>query len=264
MKSITLLKLGGSLITDKRQERSFQREVMQAIALEIKEARITSGPVILGHGSGSFGHFEARRYGTMEGVTTAEQWYGFCRVAHAAAELNHYVMTTLLEAGIPAMRFQPSALMLAESGMIQTLHVEALLAALRADLLPVVFGDVAFDAERGGTIASTETVFTHLVSNLPVKRVLLAGDVDGVLDENGSVIAHIHPRNYPHYAPALKGSAGTDVTGGMLTKVSDMLTLAELHADLEIRIFNGRTPGSVLKALGSQAVGTRITGVADE
>lgn len=263
MKTITLLKLGGSLITDKRQERTYLQDVMQTIAHEIAQIRSEVGPLILGHGSGSFGHFEARRYGTIEGVATAEQWQGFCQVAHAASELNHHVMTTLLAAGIPAMRLQPSSLMLAENSVIRTMHTETLLAALQAGLLPVVFGDVSFDSARGGTIASTETVFTHLAANLPVKRVLLAGDVDGVLDEDESVIAHIHGGNYQQYASVLKGSGGTDVTGGMLTKVSDMLALAKDHPGLEIRIFSGRVPGNIHKALSGQPIGTKITGAAD-
>lgn len=39
-------------------------------------------------------------------------------------------------------------------------------AALKVGLVPVVHGDVAFDEELGGTIASTETIFSFLAHEM--------------------------------------------------------------------------------------------------
>ena len=126
--------------------------------------------------------------------------------------------------------------------------------ALDANLIPLVYGDVAFDTVRGGTIISTETVFTYLAQNLPVTQILLLGEVDGVYDLEQKVIPHITPSNYPAIKPALKGSGGVDVTGGMLTKVEDMLSLVEEKPYLSIRIFNGQTPGLLQQALMDQPI----------
>lgn len=42
----------------------------------------------------------------------------------------------------------------------------ALQAALSAGVVPVVHGDVAFDQELGGTVASTEEIFAFLARDM--------------------------------------------------------------------------------------------------
>ena len=64
---LTLVKLGGSLITDKRVEKSFRRDVVKRLADEIAAARAVDPELklLIGHGSGSFGHFAAKRANTL-------------------------------------------------------------------------------------------------------------------------------------------------------------------------------------------------------
>lgn len=258
---ITLIKLGGSLITDKNVRASFRADEMRRIAQEIAMARADNPELklIIGHGSGSFGHFEAKQHNTIAGVHTPEQWRGFASVATIAAELNYLVANVLHETGVPVFRVQPSASALARDGLITHMALSPIESALRCSIVPLVYGDVAFDEVRGGTIISTETIFTYLVGHLPVNRILLLGEVDGVYNEHQQVIPEITAQNFDIIKPTLGGSAGVDVTGGMLTKVEDMLSLAETKPELSILIFNGKTPGLLQSALVNQTVfGTRI------
>ncbi|MBC8097918.1 MAG: isopentenyl phosphate kinase family protein [Armatimonadetes bacterium] len=253
--SITLVKLGGSLITDKRQESSYRADAAARIATEIAVV-ISALPeiqLIIGHGSGSFGHFAAQRHGTMQGVHTLDQWRGFVEVASAAADLNHLVAQTLREAGLAVWRLQPSASLMCNDGVITQMALAPLQTALMHGLVPLVYGDVALDQVRGGTIASTETIFTYLVQQLPVYDVLLLGEVPGVYDEAGEVIPVITPANFDAMRAFLGGSAGTDVTGGMLTKVSDMLALVEQFPTLRVRILDGTQPDLLRQTLLGQA-----------
>jgi isopentenyl phosphate kinase len=106
-KEIIFLKLGGSLITDKDKPYTPRLDKLTDLAREIKTV-LDSTPdllLILGHGSGSFGHTVAKKYGTRDGVKTAEQWQGFAEVRFQAAELNRYVIESLIKAGIPAIPF---------------------------------------------------------------------------------------------------------------------------------------------------------------
>lgn len=258
---ITLVKLGGSLITDKQVRASFRQAQMARIAQELAAARRQQPALALlvGHGSGSFGHFEAQKYGTMQGVHTPEQWHGFASVATIAAELNYHVARAMQQAGLPVFRVQPSASARATDGVITSLALEPLTLALQQGLVPLVYGDVAFDTVRGGTIISTETVFTFLAQHLPVQQIVLLGEVDGVYDDRGRVIPAITPANFAAIQPLLGGSAGVDVTGGMLTKVEDMLALVQARPALTIRIVNGAVP-DVLRATltGEQTPGTLI------
>jgi len=51
---------------------------------------------------------------------------------------------------------------------------------------------------------------------------------------------------------------GTDVTGGMRSKVRGMLDLAVEIPGLEVLIFGGGPPGNVSAALLGERIGTRI------
>ena len=260
---LTFVKLGGSLLTDKRVEQTFRADIAARVALEIASA-ITDAPqpLIIGHGSGSFGHFPAHVHGTMQGVSTHDQWRGFAEVALAAADLNGLMAHALWEAGVPIWRIQPSASLIASDGVPKAMSVQAIETALAYGLVPLVYGDVALDTVRGGTIVSTESLFTYLAQVLPVTRIVLVGEVDGVLDETGTVIPRITPGTVGAAKSVLKGSSGTDVTGGMLTKVTDMVALVEQKPSLRIKIVNGTTAGVLQTVLADSArddVGTTIS-----
>lgn len=258
---LAFIKLGGSLITNKQEENSFRAPVAERIAREIRLGldAIPDMQILVGHGSGSFGHVAARCHGTMQGVHTRDQWRGYAEVGNVAAELNYLMAKILQSAGVPVLRIQPSASALSHDGVITSLALEPILAALEHGLVPLVYGDVSLDDIRGGTIISTEAVFFYLAQHLHVDQVLLLGDMDGVLDLDKRVIDRITPANLVDVESALGGSSGTDVTGGMETKVRDMVVLVQRHPHLRIRIMSGLAPGLLADTLrGVAAPGTLI------
>lgn len=217
--------------------------------------------LLIGHGSGSFGHWAARPYGTRQGVHTPDQWRGYAEVAAAAARLNHIVTDAFLEVGVPVFSVQPSASARCHDGTLQALESHPVHAALAQGLVPLVYGDVAFDDVRGGTIISTEDIFLYLTGELEPARILLLGTVPGVLGPGGSVISHITPAGFPALESALAGSAGVDVTGGMADKVARMLELVQRHPATTAHILTGTEPGLLTRALLDDTLpaGTRIT-----
>lgn len=258
------LKLGGSLITDKQRHRTVLPGVLGRLAREIATA-LRENPrlsLILGHGSGSFGHVPAKKHGTRLGVWTPEQWLGFVEVWREAAALNHLVMDAMHESGLPVVAFPPSASLVGEDGKLASWDLSPLKAALKAGLVPVVYGDVVFDTIRGGTIFSTEDLFNHLGRQLKPSRLLLAGIEAGVWADYPKctrLIERITPQNLEEVLPALRGSAATDVTGGMYSKVIEMLGLVQAVPGLEAFIFSGSWDGNVQKALMGERVGTHIS-----
>lgn len=260
MNPLTFLKLGGSLLTEKTGVEETRPHVITRIAQEIAQARQIQPDLalLLGHGSGSFGHVAAAKYRTRHGVHTPEQWAGFAEVSAAAARLNKIVTATLLQAGLPAISFQPSASALCADGLLESLAVQPIQQALDHHLIPLVYGDVAFDRVRGGTIISTEEIFAYLVAELHPTWLLLAGETDGVYDLQGQTIPFITPHNFAQVKSALGGSRGTDVTGGMASKVQAMLEQVQTHPTLSVFIFSGLTPGNLTQVLldPSQVRGT--------
>ncbi len=257
--------MGGSLITDKNTPHTHRPEALARLAAEIYEAwqQNRELKILLGHGSGSFGHVPGRKYGTRLGVHSVDEWTGFVEVWREARALNQLVMDALLDAGLPAVAFPPSASVISRAGQVEEWNLNPMLAALENGLLPVIQGDVIFDRERGGTILSTEDLFFYLANRLKPGRILLAGVEEGVWRDYPAcreLIPLIDPKTYPKISEALKGSAAVDVTGGMRTKVERMLTLAVSIPGLEIAVFSGEQPGLVKEAILGAAPGTRIIG----
>ncbi len=258
MSELVLLKLGGSLITDKTQPNTPRLKVIKRLAAEIKSAlddRRDDLRLVIGHGSGSFGHAVASKYKTTQGVIGPESWYGLAQVSAVAARLNRIVVDILLEAGIPAIAFQPSASARMRQGQLMYFETHALKTVLEHGLVPVVYGDVSVDAVQGVNIVSTEKLFDSLARELNPERILLAGDVDGVyttdpkLNSAAELIEDIDSTNWIEIEASLGGSLAVDVTGGMYTKVKDMYHLTLAMPPMQAMIFSGAEPGNVESVL---------------
>jgi isopentenyl phosphate kinase len=258
-KDVIFLKLGGSLITDKSRARTARPEVIRRLADEIAQARAGASGLrlVLGHGSGSFGHMEADKYGTAGGVRTADDWRGFAAVWNAADQLNRLVTDALAASGVPAVRIAPSSCAILEEGRLAEMPVAPVAAALDAGLVPVVYGDAVFDRTRGGGIASTEMVFAHLARSLHPRRILLAGIESGVFEDYPArmvLLPRIRSAGWEKIRPRLEGSAHTDVTGGMLSKVEEMMALVAREENLEAVVFSGEVGGNVRRALLGETI----------
>lgn len=263
MTSLVFLKLGGSLITDKTRPYQPQLHRLSSLAGEIagflKEQ--PSVQLLLGHGSGSFGHTAASEYGTLDGVQDAHGWHGFAEVHHQAALLNGHVMETLHAADLPAVSFPPVASVLARDRKISYWDPVHLERALNRGLLPVIYGDTIFDEARGGTILSTEDLFAHLARELHPGHILLAGLEPGVWADfpaRTRLLEGIRSAQYASLREGLGAAQGLDVTGGMLAKVDQMMDLVKSIQGLKVTIFSAVETGSLIKALRGESIGTRL------
>lgn len=264
MSELVFLKLGGSLITDKHTEAMLRPDVVRRIVQEIASARQANPGLrlVLGHGSGSFGHIPAKNHGTRQGVHTPEQWLGFVEVWRYASVLNQAIMGALQAvADQPAIAFAPVSSVQATGGRVQSWNLQPIRAALAAGIIPVVYGDVIFDTELGGTILSTEDLFVHLAAELLPARILLAGNDAGVYDPypDGTVVERITPASYASMNALPGASAATDVTGGMASKVESMLAIVQALPTCKISIFSGAEAGNIQAALLGEQLGTLVT-----
>lgn len=261
---IIFLKLGGSLITDKDKPLTPRIDVIEGFAAEIAEAIQRKGDfhLVIGHGSGSFGHATADQFQTHLGGQGEAYWRGFAEVWRAARELNQIMIDLLYKAGLPVVAFPPSAGLISEDKHLASWDTNPIKIALSHGLIPVVHGDVIFDLEIGGTIFSTEQVFLYLAKVLHPSKILLASLDKGVYKKtkkSKKIIPLITPKNYASLLSTLSGSQSIDVTGGMQSKVSLMLSLVEELPELQVQIFSGSKPGNIKKALCGEQLGTMIT-----
>ncbi len=264
----TFIKLGGSVITAKTGREEADLPVITRLAEELALVRATAPQMtlVLGHGSGSFGHSYAATYGIHRGLAPDADWIGFAQTAGAALRLNRIVVDALLAAGLPALSLQPSASLWARSGAIVSWDTANLARALGHGLLPVIHGDVAFDEHQGSAIISTEALLAHLAlsGELRPARIILVGEeavysADPRRDPSATPIPLITSANLAAVLDGAAGSHAVDVTGGMRSKLELMWRLVQAIPGLEVRLI-GPGPGKLAAVLlGEEGViGTTI------
>jgi isopentenyl phosphate kinase len=171
------------------------------------------------------------------------------------------VVQALHEAGLPALTFSPATSVWSEDGQVVKWDLSQLEYALQAGLLPVVHGDVIFDRAKGGTILSTEDLFEHLARELRPQRVLLAGLEEAVWADfpaRRHRVEALTRESFHDIKTGVGESSGADVTGGMQSKVLQMLALVDQVPGLQARIFSGEGKGNLEKALKGENIGTLI------
>lgn len=262
MKSLILIKLGGSLITDKSKPFTENSVIIRQLTREIHQAKSLSGNLlIVGHGGGSYPHVPAAKYRTAEGIVNMKSYKGIAVVQDAAARLNRIIIKELISTGENAVALSPSSFMTAQNGEIKKAFLTPLLKLLELEMLPVVYGDVVLDLKQGCCILSTEKILNYLAKNLArsykIERVIYCGKTDGVYGEKGKVIQLINRDRFNKLKKEIGKSEGIDVTGGMIHKVKEALKLAE--KGIQSVIISGSKPGILKKAiLGKKVSGTRV------
>jgi isopentenyl phosphate kinase len=263
----TFVKLGGSIITDKAGHEAADRPVIARLAAELAAA-LGARPdlrLILGHGSGSFGHHYAAQYGVHRGLAPGSDYTGFALTAAAALRLNRIVVDALLEAGVPALSLQPSAALQAAGGRIAAWETTPIAEALDRGLVPVVHGDVAFDRLQGSAIISTEALLAHLALATPLRpaRIVLVGEAavytaDPRANPAAERVPLITAANLDAVLHGAGGSHAVDVTGGMRSKLELMWRLIEAIPGLEVRLI-GPDPGNLAAVLRGEPLDAGTT-----
>ena len=181
---------------------------------------------------------------------------------YQASSLNRFVMKALHKEDVRAIAIPPSSHVIASDGKVSVWETTPVRMALAAELIPVIFGDVVFDEIRGGTILSTEDLFMHLAHALNPERILLAGIEPAVwmdFPERTQKIEKITPQTFEQVSEGVGKSTSADVTGGMESKVKQMLELVQNNPGLNVQIFSGAEPGNLVRALTGETLGTVIS-----
>jgi isopentenyl phosphate kinase len=230
----TVLKLGGSVVTDKSTPETVDEDRLDAAVAAIANAaaegraaaggaRAGGGPsLVVVHGGGSFGHHNAEKHGVSDTVGTRDADAVF-EIHDAMRRLNDAVVTRLQDAGVPALPVHPLSAAARDADDGLSLPLESTATMLSEGFVPVLHGDVVVHADAGATIVSGDELVTTLARGLDADRVGLCSTVPGVLDADDEVIPEITA--FDDVAAVLGGSETTDVTGGMAAKVRALLEL---------------------------------------
>ena len=257
---VALIKLGGSLITDKGGRRSIRRQVLARLAQELATANARGRRrFLLGHGSGSFGHVTAAEHGVQDGRGGVD---GVSATQAVARELHEAVLDALRGAGLAVWSVAPSSSIVTTSGKPTAVAVESAERALQAGLVATTYGDVVMDRDQGHAICSTETALLSFARRLRSRGAELNdaywfGNTDGIYDDTGHTIAKMTAKQARSAATRVGGSGDTDVTGGMRHRLDTAIAFARLG--VRSWVVDGSVAGTLPAVLaGKHRGGTRI------
>jgi isopentenyl phosphate kinase len=257
----TILKIGGSVITDKSMELRARTQEMNRLAEEIVKARVKA--LIIVHGGGSFGHPLAERYAIKNGLKEDSQKTGFSETHHVMTVLNGLFMDSLVWHDVPAVSITPSSCIITENGRIKHFEDAVLKDLLKMGFIPVLYGDAVVDTKMGFTILSGDQLVSVLAMRLNAERIVFGVDVDGLYDadpkaeKTARLFTHLNREELEGLLDKLCKPAVHDVTGGMLGKVMELLPAVE-HG-VSIAMVNASKPGIVCDVLeGKPVEGTLI------
>ncbi len=254
-----IIKLGGSIISDKTRPSTPQLEVISKLVHEI--SGITSHPIVVVHGGGSYGHFPAKKYQLHRGGRSKKKKRGVTETASEMSKLNQLILDAFHAASRPAVPIRTLAIMVALNGRIAHMDLEALRTFLHQNFIPILSGDVVADSVTGFTIISGDQIAMYLARQLHSTKVIFATDVDGLYtaDPKTSSKAKRIPLVTPKtldtvLTEAAMGTAtdAADVTLGMRGKLEEIFK--GLPPNCEAIICDLRKPGTLARIIEGKSV----------
>ncbi|HUT26823.1 MAG TPA: isopentenyl phosphate kinase [Methanomassiliicoccales archaeon] len=254
-----LVKLGGSVITDKGRYRTFDREIASRLTLEIASS---DEKVMIVHGAGSFGHMLAKEHRLHLGIDGPSQIMGAAKVMADVRELNLEISRCMLDSGLPVVSLPPASCARMNQGKLEMLDVDLFQRYLDLNMVPLTFGDVVWDQKRGLSICSGDQLMMSLAEKFSPDKVLFVTDVDGVftgdpnMDDDAELIENV---NKAVLDALPRTERNVDVTGSIYSKIQFMIDMA--GRTKECLVLNGKVPGRLEAAMkGRSVIASRVVG----
>lgn len=264
MRDLIVIKLGGSVITDKSKSHGvFRKKVVERLAREIFQAKKQKDfDLILVHGAGSFGHPIAKKYNLHTGYLGSKSSEGFVLTKKAMFDLLLLIWESLSKAGLNSCVVEPSAVIVAEGGRIKTFNTEFIENLLGKKIIPVLFGDAVVDKKMGFSIISGDLMVSYLAKKFKSDKVIFVSDVDGVFDKNPKVYSHakligeVNEKNYKKIIKNMEIYNKNDISEEMKGK---LLAIRKNLVGTKVEVINGLKPNFLLNSLkNGLRVGTVI------
>lgn len=259
MDRVTILKLGGSAITDKARECTPDIPAIQHMADQLSDY---DRPLVLIHGGGSYAHPFVTRSGIGGGLRDRSQLSSISETEFYLGQLTRIICASLLWRNKLPVPLHPMSFATLDKGRVKKIMLDPIRKSLGAGLIPLLHGDLVFDESRGIGVLSGDRIASLIGSRLGASRVLFGCDVDGVYSanpkgfRNATLIPEVTSENFRVALHASRSPSG-DATGGMGEKVRQALRLAKNGC--ECYVFNLRGKNSLRKILdGDGVVGTRF------
>ncbi len=256
-----IVKIGGSVFSDKKgKEGNVRMETIREIAKEMREFYPNKSFIVV-HGGGSFGHPLARRYRIREGLKEeiSRKMIGASLTHQAMLSANDIIVRTFLDEGLPAFSVSTSSIFTSRKGRVSSGYLKTLEKLLKLKFIPILFGDVVIDEEKGVDVLSGDQVITYLTKKLKPEKVVFMMDVDGIYRGEpgaGELLSRISRHEALELIKELRCQEEGDVTGGICNKLMEAV---EISRQCDVWFVNGLVGGRLRGALRGNGVGTYMS-----
>lgn len=237
-----LVKIGGSVLTDKQRPLSFQGAHARCVAADI---RLSDTVPVIVHGTGSWAKAIGRHYRKDGGVFRDAT--GFQMTSLRIRRLQEELAAALRDEGVMCCPLQANAIFHRAGGTLDLYDTGPIERLLDAGVSPLLCGDVLVEGPGVFRVVSSDAVTVAVAQRMPVSDCVFATDVDGVLDPAGKLMREVSTPDL-----AANENDRKDVTGGMSAKITAALAIAATGA--RTTIVNGRIRSRVRDALARRPV----------
>lgn len=253
---IIIVKIGGSVLTDKNQPFSVRKNIIGQIIDQIIESR---KKIVLVHGGGSHGHPLAKKFKINSGVNAnvPDQILGLAETHKAMELLNSKISEEFLKRKIPVITIHTSSIFLKNKNEIEILSVKGLELLLNLNITPILYGDIILDQNGSFSIISGDKIILEIckkLQNYKISKVIFCIEEDGLMIQgknNPKLIKDISSSDL-NKLNLSKFDEKIDVTGGIAGKLVEIESICKLG--IPVQIINGLKRGFMLKALKNEDV----------
>ncbi len=251
-----LLKLGGSVLTDKQAEGRFRRAAAKRLLGEIARSDL---PVVLLHGAGSFGHPQAKKHAIGRKPVDNAAKAGISEILASVGRLHADILQLAVDAGLRPISVPLHLQCHSDGDQLMDLPSQRIAQLVEEGYMPVLHGTVVRDDAMGWRVVSADEILMELAHELNPRLAVFATEVDGVFNRDpghadAKLLRRVGPNDRAHIEDADQG--GADVTGRMIGKLDRALVVA---TECPTWIINGMTRGRLHDVLrGKDVTGTRV------
>ncbi|MHA1720701.1 MAG: isopentenyl phosphate kinase [Promethearchaeota archaeon] len=266
-KPVIIIKLGGSILTDKNKPYSFKKEVFQNLISDIsKHYHSSNSPkLIIVHGAGSFGHPIAKNYSIQKGLNQniQNQIFGLTKTHQSVKKLNMKIVDGFSSQDIPALSLTTSSVFFQGEKGIKFIGIDHIISLLELDIIPILFGDIILHFKKNFSIISGDRVIYEICksfSNIPnvkyqIDKIIFCFDQDGIIilnnEKESKVIQNINSKDLNQLS--LKNiKESIDVTGDIKGKLEEIKKICALG--IPVQLINGKREKLLIKALKNEKI----------
>lgn len=232
-----LIKLGGSIITNKEKPLSPRIKTIEKISTVLRHV---NEPMIIVHGGGSFGHYWSVKY-DMHTKPKNYDLHGVSIVKNSMIVLNKIILDVFLEKKLKPYCIPPTDFTIGDKSIPKKIRIIANIA--KSGMTPITYGDVLWFGKGKSFILSGDKIMTMLAKILRPRLVIFTLNEDGVYSDLKSKKLIREMKNQKPTISNIK----IDVTGGMTRKLEEATKISKLG--LDVFFVNGNKPQRIFDAI---------------